>query len=277
MRRATLTLGVALLASCGAQGTDDSATASDPGEKIGTEVQGARSTDYPGPCQSEVTVPGTPIYLSADYHGLNPATGFIFMPDFGRLRLGISCVATGFVVIRIGPDSALCTYLGLCTEQQLFGMRDYHIDWVRTNVPGDVPFYHRCGKHGFGWYDATYVRPGAYLAIAASGSGFWGLVDGHGTMDTYAFFGNGGAWQPVNCPRPVVCGDAMCSWQESCWSCPADCGECPVCGDGICSRESCDSCPEDCGECLPECYGTYARETAAREGGAELARPACGW
>lgn len=29
---------------------------------------------------------------------------------------------------------------------------------------------------------------------------FGGFVEGHGTMDTYAFTGNNGAFQPVNCP-----------------------------------------------------------------------------
>jgi hypothetical protein len=164
-------------------------------------VRAASSQDYPGPCMGEqvaVSVPETPLYLSADYHGLNPDFGIIFMPDVGRIRLGISCVATGYVVVRVGPDSALCTLRGRCTEDQLRGLTQQDVEAV-LGIPGEVPFFHICQKHGFGWYDAIHVAPGIYLAIALSGSGFFGLVDGHGTADTYSFFGNGGAYQPVNC------------------------------------------------------------------------------
>jgi hypothetical protein len=52
-----------------------------------------------------------------------------------------------------------------------------------------------------------------------------------------------------------TCGDLVCDDDESCDTCPADCGECVVCGDGVCDpAESCSSCEEDCGECpIPEC------------------------
>src|SRR5262249_49923969 len=80
---------------------------------------GASSSDYPGPCFGETNATGVPLYLSADYHGANPVFGVVILGDTGRFRLGISCVATGFVVIRVGPDSALCLDLGLCTPDQL--------------------------------------------------------------------------------------------------------------------------------------------------------------
>ena len=57
------------------------------------------------------------------------------------------------------------------------------------------------------------------------------------------------------CPAPLVCGDGVCDeGRESCASCSADCGVCPappVCGDRVCDggRESCASCSADCGVC----------------------------
>ncbi len=60
------------------------------------------------------------------------------------------------------------------------------------------------------------------------------------------------------CPVVVVeptCGDAMCNGLESCETCQADCGPCPMlptCGDNICNgAETCDSCSSDCKSCEP--------------------------
>ena len=167
-----------------------------------SSARAASSRDYPGPCAGETvapSIPFTPLYLSADYHGLNPDVGIIAMPAPGRIRLGISCVATGFAVVKIGFASALCMVRGLCGLDELPALTEEDIVAV-AGIPGEVPFFHRCAKHGFGWYDATHVAPGTYLAVAQSVSRLGGFVDGHGTADTYAFFGNGGAYQPVNCP-----------------------------------------------------------------------------
>jgi hypothetical protein len=62
---------------------------------------------------------------------------------------------------------------------------------------------------------------------------------------------------PPQPPPPVdVCGDFVCEADESCATCAADCGRCPlppptdVCGDGWCgAQESCSTCPWDCGSC----------------------------
>lgn len=240
----------------------------------GTLQLAASSTEYPGPCLHERCAPGTPVYLSADYHGLNPATAVIGLPDWGRFRLGISCVATGFVIIRIGPDSAVCTKLGKCTEAQLATLTESQIDWVRTYYPQEVPFYHICQKHGFGWYDAVTVRPGYYLAIANSVSAIWGLVDGHGTMDTYAYYGNGGVYQPVGCSSPCsgkTCGqldefgqtccrngcDNKCT-PVTCSTCrkPNACGSaCVINAGGCCGNDCCGYCTSS-GSCdRSGCYG----------------------
>src|SRR5262249_7043278 len=103
--------------------------------------------------------------------------------------------------------------------------------------------------------------PGIYLAIAKSGSAVWGLVDGHGTMDTYAFIGKGGAYQPVNCPPPPVCGTGGGEPGESCDHFNTAAGDCcsPTCtlepagsaspGDGdLCTPGTCDG----AGTCLHE-------------------------
>ena len=50
----------------------------------------------------------------------------------------------------------------------------------------------------------------------------------------------------------MTCGDGTCSSTsgENCFSCPADCGRCPSCGDGLCrGTENCASCQADCGVC----------------------------
>ena len=82
----------------------------------------------------------------------------------------------------------------------------------------------------------------------------------------------GGPCQPP-CPTPV-CGDGECNGDETCETCPEDCGACaPVCGDGECNGdETCETCPEDCGACAPvcgdgECNGDETCETCPEDCG----------
>ena len=55
------------------------------------------------------------------------------------------------------------------------------------------------------------------------------------------------------CPVDPFCGDGNCDAGEDCGNCEADCGACPVdpfCGDGNCDAgEDCASCEADCGIC----------------------------
>jgi hypothetical protein len=44
--------------------------------------------------------------------------------------------------------------------------------------------------------------------------------------------------------RLAYCNDRICQADESCWTCPEDCGEC--CGDGICEFYEPNYCEEDC-------------------------------
>jgi cysteine-rich repeat protein len=227
---------------------------------LGTLIAGrslaASSQDYPGPCFGEVNASGVPLYLSADYRTANPVYGVVILPETGRFRLGISCVATGFTVAHVGPSSALCTVRGLCTPSQLLGLTEADIEAVRF-IPNEVPFFHICKKHGFGWYDAVNVPAGIYLAAAQSRSAYWGLVDGHGTMDTYAFSGNGGSYQPVNCPRPPVCGNWIVEAGESCDDGNTLDGDC--CGAACTFEPPGSACPGNGDLCTPgACSGQGA-------------------
>lgn len=57
-----------------------------------------------------------------------------------------------------------------------------------------------------------------------------------GATSTKASSGSGG-----------VCGNGVCSQDESCQTCPADCTCSAVCGNGTCDTgETCDACPADC-------------------------------
>jgi hypothetical protein len=130
----------------------------------------ASSKDYAGPCANESTAAGTPQFISVDVRTRPTDARVINLTAPGRLRLGISCVYTEYKVTRLGD--------------------------------GQVVFQHRCNKHGFGWYDAANLPAGSYRATAeARRISFEGFnpVEGHGTVDIYAYVGNGGAFQPVNC------------------------------------------------------------------------------
>jgi hypothetical protein len=53
-----------------------------------------------------------------------------------------------------------------------------------------------------------------------------------------------------NTPQAAYCGDETCNSQETCNTCPSDCGMCSYCGDGTCdNNETCSSCSTDCGRC----------------------------
>lgn len=45
---------------------------------------------------------------------------------------------------------------GLCTPSELLALTEQDLEAVR-GIPNQVPFFHICKKHGFGWYDAVSV------------------------------------------------------------------------------------------------------------------------
>jgi len=62
---------------------------------------------------------------------------------------------------------------------------------------------------------------------------------------------------PEDCGACPACEDGECNGDETCETCPEDCGACPVCDDnGACEGdEDCASCPGDCGACMTSCDG----------------------
>jgi hypothetical protein len=57
---------------------------------------------------------------------------------------------------------------------------------------------------------------------------------------------------PEDCGVCAKCGDGYCNNGETCESCAPDCGACAACGDGKCDapKEDCFTCPKDCGACM---------------------------
>ncbi len=77
------------------------------------------------------------------------------------------------------------------------------------------------------------------------GENWCDAVDVYGAGD----FGSPGLENPL-CSADPECGDDDCNGDESCLTCPTDCGEC--CGNGQCDEpfgENCLTCVEDCGDC----------------------------
>lgn len=72
------------------------------------------------------------------------------------------------------------------------------------------------------------------------------------------------------------CPDGECGNEESCWTCPDDCGAC--CGNGLCEdkyAETCGTCPKDCGcACDESCLAGSCVETACD--GKECGGDGCG-
>ncbi len=80
--------------------------------------------------------------------------------------------------------------------------------------------------------------------------------DGENVVNCFSDCGGGGS-PPLlpPPPPPPSCGDSSCNGDETCVTCPSDCGICPLfCGDSNCNGdETCVTCPFDCGTCPPTC------------------------
>lgn len=68
--------------------------------------------------------------------------------------------------------------------------------------------------------------------------------------------GSDAAPRPDAEPQPS-CGDGVCNGEDTCSTCPGDCGSCAVsCGDAVCEGpggETCTGCPDDCNTMDPVC------------------------
>lgn len=160
----------------------------------------------------------------------------------GRAKLGISCVASGYGMFRVGPDSRMCIDRGKCSASQTPTKED--VDYLSSHYgASEVPLYHICTKHGFGWYDVYNIRPGMYAAFASSVTAKWGTVDGHGTMDTF--------WYEQNACTPS-CSGKMCGQSDGCG------GTC-YSGSG-CTAVSCATCQQADSlgvSCVASANGSY--------------------
>jgi hypothetical protein len=127
----------------------------------------------------------------------------VTLTEPGRIVMGISCIATGYGILRVGDDSALCQVYGKCAVADLLTLDQAFLDNLHANYPGDLPFYHICREHHFGWYETANIPAGNWLVFAQSDSRKFGLIDGHGTADVFAYVGNGGinqaTWAPNSC------------------------------------------------------------------------------
>ena len=157
-----------------------------------------------GPAGGETRLQDFPAYLSSDINN-KPYDARIFsLSQVSRIKMGINALASGVVVLRIGPDSKLCQDHSpgynlanpstlnptWCTISGLYSLAQGSdqsalldaVDQVAnsagcTPVNGtsgtggncrDLPFYHKARGHSFGWYDASYVQPGLYGMLLTS-------------------------------------------------------------------------------------------------------------
>ena len=84
---------------------------------------------------------------------------------------------------------------------------------------------------------------------------------------------------PGDCGKcNAACGDGTCDPGETCSSCSADCGKCPdKCGDGKCDKaagEDCKACPKDCGKCPATCGDGFCDKAGGES--CKTCAPDCG-
>jgi hypothetical protein len=144
----------------------------------------------------------TPDYVNGNL--LKTDAVLVTLSEPGRIVMGISCRGTGFGILRVGDDSALCQRYGKCSVRDFATLDQSIVQQIQQTDPGDVPFFDICILHGFGWYETSNIPAGTWLAFASSN-------DYHGTADTYAYVGNGGisqaTWAGNACRLNVNIGD----------------------------------------------------------------------
>lgn len=113
-----------------------------------------------------------------------------------------------------------------------------------------------CCSRYYTCYNGKYELMGEYKienVVCFNGTSAW--KDGEECADK----------QPV-C-NENTCGNGVCDPDETCLTCPTDCGLCMYCGDGVCTDyENCVICPEDCGSC----NGNDGSECGPNNGGCDV-------
>lgn len=141
---------------------------------------------------------------------------------------------------------------GICSTRDR-AVEQSDITWLKNSFgvgSRELPFFHECAGHGFGWYNALNIPPGTYLAAAGTGSFYFGILDGHGTGDTFYTFWyeqTGGGCTPScsgkTCGASNGCGGTCCSG-SGCTpvSCPT-CQQPNACGSACQYSPTGTSCP----------------------------------
>lgn len=166
------------------------------------------------PAKIDLTVAGlTPDPLQSENPTLVPAsTNDDSLPT--AQGSGAKGRVTSLANIRQGPGP-YCDVIGAAEEGAIITLLEFSKDrqWYKTDSLGG-------GRPGWIWVRNI------------------DLVDGSGDIPVGTAIGCQG------------CGDKACNGDETCQTCPKDCGEC--CGNGTCQPEygeDCGTCAADCGPC----------------------------
>ena len=150
--------------------------------------------------------------------------------------------------IRSGPGP-FCPIVGAVQKDIVIGLLELSKDglWYKTDY---------LGQDQIGWITRDGITPLGDVGLIPVGNrvGCQGCGDGSCNLDETC----------DSCPEDCgeCCGNALCEpeYGEDCGTCEVDCG--PCCGNGICEPgrgEDCESCEADCGPCCGNglCEGKY--------------------
>lgn len=148
--------------------------------------------------------------------------------DSGSLASALTGLTnnTPYMIVKAGGDTAgvySCTALGTSIDKRDISSA---IASIMPNLPMDPDLAE--GNNETGYY---IIKRGTNYKVE--------------TCDSYELAATVGNRQ--------VCGDGYCGDSESCSTCPADCGICPVaCGNSVCETG------ETCAGCIADCEGYRA-------------------
>jgi hypothetical protein len=209
-------------------------------------------------CTATVTLP-----FSFDFYGTAATTlGFISNGKLGfpgAIAYANSCTIETNTIAAFWDD--LYPPGGGSLRYQTFGTAPNRHVTFQWNVPifgGSSSYDIRAVLYeGTNDIDLCYVDTVAGSAAndlgASATAGIKGTTSGLSYSCNMPLLTSGTLLRFTHPGGPSSCGDGVCSFLESCSSCPADCGACgPFCGDATCdATEDCATCPADCGTCPP--------------------------